>query len=125
MSSEQITKLSELMTEKEKWSYPFKPFVFMCGTTNLNRGLAVSKMLNSMFVRKCSLLEIVTLLSNYKTEHRNYEPYCDRNMVVHHPLLLQLKEEVSNFAFQHCIRQYAFSHNKAVKYNVGRVHVGL
>lgn len=77
----------------------------------MNRALSTSKMLNSKLIKRSSLVEIFLLVSSTEAGDCYTEPYCDRNMVVHHPILKQLKERITNFAFQHCVRQYMLSHS--------------
>jgi hypothetical protein len=82
----------------------------------MNRALLTSKLLNSKLLKRSSLLEVLLLVTSTRKPACAPEPYCDRNMVVHHPLLQEVKEGYTNFALQHCLRQYMLSHAHRVVY---------
>ena len=96
------------------WSNAFSPKTFTCGTHNLNRALAVSKLLNSKLLRGgATLLDILNLVKNqieFQTAQSN-TPLSDIQTVYHHPILRYLRVNLTNFAFQLCLHQYMFSHN--------------
>jgi hypothetical protein len=96
------------------WSNAYCPKTFTCGTHNLNRALAVSKLLNSKLLRGgATLLDILNLVKNqieFQTAH-SATPLSDVQTVYHHPLLRYLRVNLTNFAFQLCLHQYMFSHN--------------
>ncbi len=84
----------------------------------MSKALQTAKLLNSKLIRRSSLLEVFLLITaGVSQSFVATDPFCDRNMVVHHPLLAQVKETYTNFAFQHCLRQYMLSHVHSVVYD--------
>jgi len=102
------------MSVKEKWASAFAPLKFTCGTHNLNRTLKITKLINSRLYGRCKMIDLYKLIEDLDQGkgglvHQTWTQ-ADGSLVLHHPLLRELRLHCTTFAFNQMIYEYAESH---------------
>ena len=82
----------------------------------MNRALRIAKLINSKLYGRCNILDLFKLFEDFEANKINFNAkeasikQCDSQLVLHHPLLRELRLHCTSFAFNHLFYQFMHSH---------------
>lgn len=111
--------LRKMFAIKEKWAAAYTPAIFHAGTHTISRAESVNSQIKAKVFRRSSLCDIFKLMNDI-VEKCIKKSVLDRTQkvnaqVVHHPLLKDIYEKYSGFAYNHMLYQYMLSHSLIIK----------
>ena len=104
------------MLIKEKWSSAHQPILFTSGLHTIQRAEAINANVKNKLTKNTQLKELFTLILGIEKKMKLMQvKYAHKtSQALHHPLLLQLRDTYSVYAFDQMFYQYLNSHDMTV-----------
>lgn len=106
LGQDKLRYLQKLLMIKEKWTTAFNPRLFSAGTHTTSRIEAVNSWLKQTLHQKSSLLDVLQTFKDLdrRVEQRlQHEQSNNIPQIFHHPLLAQLHQGYTRYAFEHML----------------------